>query len=303
MISPPAAPRVLFVGLCTFDLIQGVPRMPGQNEKVTALEQVIAAGGPATNASVAFAFLGGHATLLTGVGHHPLAQGMRDDLRRAHVDLIDVAGADDKPPAVSSIIVTQGSGDRCVVSLNAAGRTLDPPLALNTIIGQATAVLIDGHHPMLAIAAARAARQQGRLCIFDGGSWKDNTRDLMPYIDIAICSADFHPPGLSGTADVLDYLLGHGIQWAAVTDGSRPIVWAGPGTRSEIPVPAIDVADTLGAGDIFHGAFTYSIARGSSVDEYSFSSALQFSAELAAHSCRTFGTRTWMKSWTTPEQA
>jgi len=297
MASPAEAPRGLFAGLCTFDLIQSVDRIPGQNEKVTALEQAVAAGGPATNASVAFAFLGGHATLVTGIGRHVLARGIRADLAATHVEVIDVAEADDAPPAVSSILVTRGSGDRRVVSLNAVGRMLEPPPSLDALAGQAAAILIDGHHPALAISAARAARQLGRLCVLDGGSWKSNTADLLPYADIAICSADFHPPGANSSDAVLDYLLDHGIRWAAVTNGADPIAWAGPHhKRSEIPVPAVAVADTLGAGDIFHGAFTYAVATADSVSEASVGEALRFAAELAADSCRTFGTRTWMGS-------
>ena len=160
----------LFVGLCTFDLIQSVSRVPGPNEKVTAVEQAVAAGGPAANASVAFSFLGGHSTLVTGIGHHPLAQGMRADLEAAGVDLIDVAGADGAPPPVSSIVVTEGSGDRHVVSLNAAGRTFEPPRSLGPMAGEASVVLIDGHHPRLALAGARAARRRARPCVLDGGS-------------------------------------------------------------------------------------------------------------------------------------
>lgn len=304
MASPAEAPRALFAGLCTFDLIQGVDRVPGQNEKVTALEQAVAAGGPATNASVTFAFLGGHAALVTGIGRHALAQGIRADLAQTHVEVIDVAEADDTPPAVSSILVTRGSGDRRVVSLNAVGRRLEPPPSLDALAGQAAVILIDGHHPALAINAARAARQLGRLCVLDGGSWKSNTADLLPYVDIAICSADFHPPGTNSSDATLGYLLDHGIQWAAVTNGADPIAWAGPRhKRSAVPVPAVAVTDTLGAGDIFHGAFTHAIARAGSVSEASFGEALRFAAELAAHSCRTFGTRAWMRSWPRREPA
>lgn len=289
----------LFVGLCTFDLIQSVSRIPGPNEKVTALEQAVSAGGPATNAGVTFAFLGGHATLVTGIGRHPLAQGMRADLEAVHVNVVDAAEADDAPPAVSSIVVTAASGDRRVVSLNAAGRTVAPPPGLDAMAGRSSAVLIDGHHPSLAIAGARAARELGRLCVLDGGSWKANTAELLPYVDIAICSADFRPPGVTDTAGILDYLLGQGVRWAAITDGGSPVTWAGGGAGSQIPVPAADVADTLGAGDIFHGAFMHAITGPDAVNADSFRSALEFAAGVAAHSCRTFGTRGWMKSWTT----
>jgi sugar/nucleoside kinase (ribokinase family) len=324
------APRALFTGLCTLDIIQGVTRMPGRNEKVTAQRQAIAAGGPATNAAVTFAFLGGQATLLTGVGCHPLTRGMLVDLQHAGVTLIDAAAGDGAPPAVSSIIVTEGTGDRCVVSTNAAGLRLQPPSTLDDLVAAADVVLIDGHHPALALAAARLARARGRPCILDGGSWKPHTPDLLPHVDIAICSADFRPPSLpSGSprgADVLDALLDAlldaGVPWAAVTDGSQPVRWAcggeagsasggeastasggaarvasGGAARGEVPVPPVDVADTLGAGDVFHGAFAHAMAGVGAVDPESFSSALRFAACVAAHSCRSFGTRDWMASW------
>jgi sugar/nucleoside kinase (ribokinase family) len=296
----------LFAGLCTFDIIQGVARMPGPNEKVTALEQTVAAGGPATNAAVTFAFLGGQATLLTGVGRHPLTQGMRADLQDAGVAVIDAA-SDDRPPAVSSVITVLGSGDRCVVSANAAGRRLEPPPDVDDLVAAAGAVLIDGHHPALALAAARAARSRGRLCILDGGSWKQDTPALLPYVDIAICSADFRPPG-SGPrrpprAGTLEILLDAGVPWAAVTDGSRPVRWASRTARGEVAVPPVTVADTLGAGDIFHGAFTHAIAGQPAVHPESFGMSLRFAAAVAAHSCATFGTRAWMRSWPAPHPA
>ena len=292
----PAEPRALFVGLCTLDIIQSVTHVPAANEKMTALRQTVAAGPPATNAAVTFAHLGGHSTLVTGVGDHPLAEGIRADLQQAGVALIDVAGADAASPPVSSIMVTAGSGERSVVSLNATGRTLKPPAGLDALVSDSRTVLIDAHHPDLALAAARPARALGRLCIMDGGSWKDNTHDLLSYVDVAVCSADFHPPGVSTAAETLDYLLDSGVTWAAITNGARPIIWAGPGMRSEIPVPTVTVMDTLGAGDIFHGAFGYAISEFRDIDSAGFISALQVGAKVAAYACQSFGTRTWMKS-------
>ena len=302
----PAAPPALFAGLCTLDIIQGVERVPGPNEKVTALRQLVAAGGPATNASVAFAALGGRATLLTGVGRHPLAAGMRADIQTAGVRLIDAAETDDAPPSVSSIIVTQGTGDRCVVSRNASGRALSLPpdveALVDEVVDEARAVLIDGHHPALAVAAARRARDSGTLCILDGGSWKPVTADLLGYTDIAICSSDFHLPGQEAQPapdDVLGYLLDHGIPWAVVTSGPGPVRWASRahGIQPDVLVPPVEVADTLGAGDIFHGAFTHAIVASPVVSEHGVRAALRFAARVAAFSCQTFGPRAWMTGW------
>lgn len=289
-------PRALFAGLCTLDIIQSVTHVPAANEKMTALCQTVAAGGPVTNAAVAFAHLGGRATLLTGVGAHLLAEGIRADLKQAGVALIDVAEDDAAPPPVSSIMVGTGSGERAVVSPNATGRMLMPPTGLEDLVKNLQIILIDAHHSELALAAARAVRAPGQLCILDGGSWKDNTRDLLPYVDVAVCSADFHPPGTSTPDETLDYLLDSGVSWAAITNGADPIAWAGQGMRSEIAVPAVTVVDTLGAGDIFHGSFAYAISAARKIDSVTFVSALQVGMEVAGYACQFFGTRKWLRT-------
>jgi len=295
MTTPAGArPRGLFAGLCTLDIIQSVTRLPGANEKVTALRQTVAAGGPAANAAVTFAYLGGQATFITGLGVHPLAAGVRSDLRLAGVELIDTGAAITAPPPVSAILVTAGSGDRSVVSVNAAGRALRAPARLDALVSRAAVVLIDAHHAELALAAARAAQARRRLCILDAGSWRDGTQQLLPYLDVAVCSADFRPPGTAGSGETLDYLLAHGVSWAAVTDGAAPIAWAGPGVRSELPVPTVTAVDTLGAGDVLHGAFAHAICGAGQIDQAGFVAALRAGAEVAARACQSFGTRTWM---------
>jgi sugar/nucleoside kinase (ribokinase family) len=289
-------PRALFIGLCTFDIIQSVMRIPGPNEKATALRQVVAAGGPATNAAVAFAHLGGHASLITAVGTHALSRGMHADLQLAEVEVIDADVNESESPTVSSIMVIADSGERSVVSVNASGRSVKPPPQLNAMVSSVHTILIDGHHPDLVLSAARAASRYQRLCILDGGSWKDNMPDLLPLTDIAICSADFHPPGISTTHETLNYLLHSGVTWAAITNGAKPIIFAGPDVHSEIAVPFVNVVDTLGAGDIFHGAFAYAVSHASTVNKSSFIAAIEVATRVAAYSCQSFGTRTWMKS-------
>ncbi|MCW2883745.1 MAG: hypothetical protein QOE54_1416 [Streptosporangiaceae bacterium] len=289
-------PAGLFVGLCVLDIVQLVDHVPRPDEKSTALGQTVAAGGPATNAAVTFAHLGGGATLVTGVGAHPLAAGIRADLRDAGVRLVDLAEAHADPPAVSTVLVTARSGERAVVSKNAEGQHLGPPADLAAMVSRSAVVQVDGHHPALAEASVITARRLGRTTLLDGGSWKPGTRALLPYIDVAVCSSDFHPPGTSTPQEVLRFLLKAGVSWAAVTRGGQEILWQGPdGPVRAVPVPRIAIADTLGAGDIFHGALAFELARGPEVDPSGFPRALGRAAALAAEACGSFGTRSWMR--------
>lgn len=290
----------LFVGLCTLDVIQLVDHVPAPDEKLTALAQTVAAGGPAANAAAAYAHLGGAATLLTGIGRHPLATGVTADLAALGVRVVDLDPDRAEPPAVSSILVTAGTGQRAVASLNTAGRPLPAPTEptavrdLADLVAAASVVELDGHHMELATAVARTARAAGRLTLLDGGSWKPRTAELLPWIDVAVCSADFHPPGTATPRETLAFLAAHGVPWAAVTQGPGPILWSGPDAHGELPVPpTADIADTLGAGDILHGALAHYLPPRLTTPADLLAPLTRASA-IATTSCASFGTRTWM---------
>ncbi|MFJ3797475.1 PfkB family carbohydrate kinase [Streptomyces sp. NPDC090088] len=290
----------LFVGLCTLDVIQLVDHVPGPDEKLTAREQVVAAGGPATGAAVAFGRLGGRPHLLTGIGSHPLALGIRADLDALGVRVTDLAAGRAEPPAVSSILVTASTGARAVASTNAAGWRLRPPTdpddlnELEELVASCDIAEFDGHHLELALAVAAAARTADRPTVLDAGSWKDGTDRLLRSIDVAVCSADFHPPGTATPADTLEFLRDHGVTWTAVTDGGAPIAWAGPGGGGLVDVPGTRVVDTLGAGDVLHGALTHHLTAHAALDGPAFADALARAAAVASRACASFGTRAWL---------
>lgn len=270
--------RGVFVGIATVDVVHRLERLVRPNEKVTALSQDIAAGGPAANAAVTFAHLGGDATLVTALGRHPLARYVAEELAQQGVTVLDAAPDVTGPPAVSAIHVVAATGDRQVSSVNAgafwAARPAEPPPGLPELASGADVVLVDGHHPGLALAAARA----GTPVVLDGGSWKPVLPDLLPHVDYAVCSAVF--------PDAASLRVPH----VAVTRGPDPVLWWSAGNSGEVPVPSIDVRDTLGAGDAFHGAFAHAVAGGAP-----FVDALSAGVGVAALRCAVAGPRAWLE--------
>jgi sugar/nucleoside kinase (ribokinase family) len=289
-------PKALFVGLCTLDIIQSVDHVPGPNDKITALRQTIAGGGPATNAAVTYAYLGGISTLLTSVGKHPLASGIRADLAQAQVELADLSARSEEPPSLSSVLVTAGSGERAVVSVNASHQNLSAPDYLDQLVEDCALVEVDGHHPGVAAAALRIARENGKITVLDGGSWKSGTGGLLADCDVAVCSSNFHPPGTDTPGQVLAFLHEHGVKWPAITNGSNPVIWRDRSGIHSLEVPGVHVVDTLAAGDVFHGALAWMLAAQAQTDGGSFRRAVTFAAHVAAASCQHFGSREWMKS-------
>lgn len=280
----------LFVGLTTLDFIYLSDRPLQQNQKLVAQDYLTVAGGPATNAAIAFSHLGNlenQSQLLAVLGQHPLTQLIKHDLERHSVDLVDLFPEKKDSPPISSIIVAAATGERAVISINAlksqANKLVSPAMLVGMDI-----VLIDGHQLEVSLAIAQMAYSKQIPVVLDGGSWKPGLEKLLPYIDYAICSANFYPPQCHNADDVFYFLQQQEIFHIAITQGEQPIKYLIQGKKHTLSIPAIKVVDTLGAGDIFHGAFCHYVLQ------HDFPTALSLAGKIASLSCQSFGTRNWM---------
>ena len=309
--------RGLFVGLITLDLLYLVATLPERNQKIVALDYSMAAGGPATNAAIAFRHMNrglngdldddsrDAAIVLGMLGSHSISSLVAADLSHWGVTIADLNPGFSDPLPTSSILVTRATGDRSVVSINAvksqASVDAIPVDILNEIrMKTISVVLIDGHQMEVGKAIAQQANKANIPVVVDGGSWKPGFEQVLPYAQYVICSANFRPPHCHTQTDVLAYLQALHIPHIAITNGDRPIVYRSETQTSEIqtsetqtgeiPVPVVRAVDTLGAGDILHGAFCHFVLQ------TSFQDALAQAAAIASRSCKYFGTRQWMKN-------
>src|SRR5579862_4898484 len=85
------APRVLFVGRATLDVVYSLEQFPAEDTKVFAQAIRAAPGGPATNAAITHALLGGSSVLMAAIGAGPWAATVRQELDRMGVEVIDLA--------------------------------------------------------------------------------------------------------------------------------------------------------------------------------------------------------------------
>lgn len=88
--------------------------------------------------------------------------------------------------------------------------------------------------------------------------------------------------------EVINNLIDNNIRNIAITRGERSITIYTNGAKPELPVSSIIAVDTLGAGDILHGAFRYFINR-----DHNFVSALKKASVIASESCKYRGTKEW----------
>ncbi len=287
--------RGLFVGVTTLDCIYQAERPPAANEKVMAIKSLTVAGGPATNAAVAFAQLGrqNRAMLASVLGEHSLTSLLREDLQGQGVILADLNPSRPGPPPVSSIVVSAATGDRAVISRSAADLKVEASQVSQEILDSVDIVLIDGHQMAVSAQIAQWAREQQIPVVVDAGSWKPNFETVLAAADVVVASANFYPPECEDAAAVFDYLRSHNIPKVAITNGAAPITYCNSSTkdspRESLEVPQVRAVDTLGAGDIFHGAFCHFFLT------HTFEEALIKASRTASFACQHWGTRDWTK--------
>lgn len=280
----------VFLGLATTDIVYYVPHHLEHNQKLKAERQLVYAGGPATNAAVTFAAFGNDTSLITGLGQHPLAHVAKADLADHKVHLLDCTDQPRRPPILSAIIVDLSNGERSVVYSNTDLRKLRHDAVNESTLEYADILMLDGYYLPQAIQLARWAKPLRIPVILDGGSWKEGLEHLLPLVDYAICSSAFVPPGCATDPDsVIAGLSAYGIGKIAITKDGAPIVAHAQGETCEIAVMEVKAVDSLGAGDIFHGAFCHYIL------ENDFHLSLERASEVASLSCTSLGTRAWIE--------
>jgi sugar/nucleoside kinase (ribokinase family) len=286
-------PRVLFVGRATLDVTYSLDQFPVEDTKVFARAMRVAPGGPATNAAITHALLGGKAMLLTALGGGPWAAPVRDELTKLRIDLIDLAAGSNYEMPLTTVLVSESGATRTIVNPPQSDVKLMRAETWQPAWGEMPRlVLTDGFHLNETLPLLRACRAGGAQICLDGGSWKAGTEELASQLSMAICSERFRVPGRGDDDDAtIEWLVGIGVPHVAITRGAKPIVGWTRGRKLAIDIAKINPVDTLGAGDVLHGAFCYQFAKTGE-----FEGALRLAAQIATRSCCGLGIRGWVES-------
>lgn len=275
--------KLLCVGSATIDFVFHLETLPSLPQKYGTEHALMVGGGCAANAAVAAVRLGGEAVLGARVGDDRIGDMILADLADEGVDTTHVTRNANARSSYSSVYI-DAEGDRQIVNFRGENLVLDTGWFEG--IDRLDAVLTDTRRVKAAIAALKLARARGIPGIVDG------EEPIDPEILATASHVAFSMQGMRSLiadatpeAGLAELAAKHDI-WAAVTDGPNGVWYTGAQGVIHVPALPIRAVDTLGAGDIWHGAFALALAEGQSEPD-----AIRLANATAALKCMKPGGR------------
>lgn len=277
---------VVGLGIASFDLIGVAASEPALGAKQPLAGWIEASGGPVATALVTLARLGLRAAMLGAVGDDGYGARIIADLEREGVA---VAGMQVRPGGSHiAFVLAEPGRDRRTIWWHNDRAALDGFRPDPALLTSARALLIDTHMPEVALPAAQAMRAAGGLVMIDAERLKESTLALLPFCDVQIVSARFgrEATGADDPAAAARALHERYGKLVVVTNGAAGSWCVSQTEAFHAPAFAVEVVDTTGAGDVFHGAFLYGLLQG-----WPLRATARFASATAALKCRAFGGR------------
>lgn len=271
---------VICVGAATEDVIALVDRLPAPDERLEAIDIVVAGGGPAATAAVTLARQGASVAYVGVIADDEIGQRIRAGLEAERVDVSELIVCSGLRSGLSLILVDRRSRTRAIV--NRPPPQLVLPESAVARCRSARWVHVDqaGYPAVVAAGLLDRRTDRGPQVSIDAGN---------PIPDLSLRGVDLFAPTEQslldmyvgqGLADAIRSARAAGADTVVVSRGSRGSVGMDPHGCVNAPGFEVDVCSTLGAGDVFHGQLLAGLLAQRSLDQ-----ALVHANAAAALSC------------------
>ena len=282
---------ILCVGACAWTTIFRVAHLPQGSAKIIPTEAIQIGDGMSASAGCAIVKLGGRAEFWARVGDDGNGRAAIASLTDAGLDCSNVRYVAGVKGSFCSVVI-DGAGERIVIPRHDPALPVDASwLPIKRITrGDFSAVLTEVRWPEGAAAALDAARAAGIPAILDAEVGAPGVLDDLArrashvlYSETGLAAhvgdADVRTQLTRAQATLPDALVG-------VTRGAEGFFWLDGGHVQHAAGVSVTAVDTLGAGDVFHGAFALALAEGMAAY-----AAARFACVAASLKCEVFGGR------------
>jgi sulfofructose kinase len=285
---------IIGLGLATLDILIRLGDLPTWEHGAGCSAVDLDGGGPVGTACVAAARLGARVGFIGTAGNDQLAALKIQSLQADDVDLSGLAKRDEPENQVVVVYVNQVTGERVFSGLRGFG---GEPLQVDEIdqayITSATYLHLDGTYIEAAEQAAQWMHSAGKKVSLDcaksdGRPVWGKLQELVPCSDILICGSGFGR-ALTGHSDLWqagEAMVSLGPQIVVQTEGKGGSYTLTAEERFHTPAFEVEVVDTTGAGDVFHGAYLVGLLRGWDLHKVAL-----FASAVSAIKCTSLGGR------------
>ncbi|UCD80277.1 MAG: hypothetical protein JSW26_02260 [Desulfobacterales bacterium] len=287
---------VLVIGRSCLDIIAVVNQFPIENQKLPLEFRLTEGGGQGSTGSCCISRLGGKVAYVGKLGDDDEGKLCLKRLEDFGVttEFVEIVKGGKTP--VAYVFITAGSGARSIIYERNTLPNIDLDPILENLIRRTRVALLD---PQVTYLGGQLKMFAGSdIClVYDCERWRTGIEDIMQTADYFIPSSEFLAADELGFDDIsfeqkimkLNRMVAGSL---IVTHGEDGAYYITADTLYHVPVPHVQVVDTVGAGDNFHAAFALALTRG-----FDLHQAVKFSVAVASLSCREYGGRNGVPTW------
>jgi sulfofructose kinase len=275
-------------GICALDYLSILDPYPGLDEKVDVVASSVQGGGPVPTAMATMAKLGAEIAFVGKIGDDYEGMIICRELEKFGVNTDYLILGQGVRSLKAFIWVDKNSGKRTV----ALDKTRMKPVKLKEISFLKDVSFrylhLDGRDIDASIFLAKKAKKDGSEVILDLGSLRENIEELFPLADYLVASRKFtydytHLEDLSQACLELKKI---GFKCVVVTLSEKGCLWTDEDKVNYFPGFKVEVVDTTGAGDVFHGAFIFGLLK-----KWKMEKIIEFASACATLKCKKLGGR------------
>ena len=278
---------VVSVGIAAVDDLLYVAEYPPSDCKIPVNGSTRQGGGPACTATAAIGALGGSAAYVARFGANDLSRFIEHSLQRLHVDTSHLLAAEGAGP-YHSVIVVDSHGSRNVFYDAGLYQVVAPEQMSNELMQSASLLLLDHITEPSLLPIAQKARQLGVPALGDIEGRTETSKAIAELMDYLVVPKEWAlwATGTTTLTEACAALAATPRRATVVTDAANGCCFqvGAEGAVQSFPAFKVEVFDTNGCGDSFHGGFALAVARNLAVED-----AILFATAVAALKAQAAG--------------
>ena len=283
--------KVAGIGQCALDHLFAIDSFPALDTKKEVIDWTISGGGPVATALVSLSRLGITCHFYGIIGDDEAGQKISESLRSENININGLVIRPRSNSQVAFIAVEKESGRRTIFWKRPSSGPLNPRELPDDFLDNVDFLLVDGLMADASIYAVRKAKEKNIPVMLDVGRMREGMIELVSLCDYVVCSEEFARELMSNNISfdpekAISYIRSFGSKAATITLGDKGSITVSGDELFYSPAFKVEVVDTTGAGDVFHGGYIYGLLQ-----RWDIKDVVRFASAFAGLKCRKLGGR------------